>query len=734
MTSQQIVIGKDRASVAGLIGKGGEGEVYVIAGRSGQAVKIYNADLRTKREEKVRAMVGERLAIKSDLVAFPSEVVTDGRGSFLGFTMRLVVGYRPLHELYSPKSRQRHFPKADYRFLLSAALNVARAVGNVHQTGCIIGDLNHSGVLVAQDATVALIDADSFQFSLNGKSYPCVVGVPDFTAPELHKRNLGSVQRTKNQDNFGLAVAIFHLLFMGRHPYAGRGKGPDISIGDAIAQNRFAFSLIRDVETQTAPPPGALTLSMFPGGIARAFERAFGIHPSARPSAEDWIEALSGLEGQLIHCSRVKTHYFPRNVGGCVWCGLTASSGFDMFPDLTSVVPNIPTDTIGTEQAIREILAFQFPTVAGILPGVARPRGASSTLREAKNAKLVRNVFGVLMLLGSAAGFIVAAPACFVWVVLAFVGALLVCKQSVDKEQFQRAFTAADERVQRELNAFVQRNGVVEVLKVRGDLDSSIAAYKGHDDAMARELAVMKSTRESRQREAHLDRFSIRTASISGIGAAKTATLISFGVETAADVNMSAVLKVPGIGEVMAGRLVAWRRERESRFRYDATPNAQDIADDRVIRGRFATEKSKLESTIRNGLGSLKSAKALLNALPAKAKSDRALTDALEARAQTEFDLRELGLPVPASVVSLTVAPPPTPSPQLSVVSPVTSYRPSPPPVVMPATILRPPQSRTTSGTRKCPKCGSQMLRRSGPYGKFWGCSRYPSCRGKRNG
>ena len=32
-----------------------------------------------------------------------------------------------------------------------------------------------------------------------------------------------------------------------------------------------------------------------------------------------------------------------------------------------------------------------------------------------------------------------------------------------------------------------------------------------------------------------------------------------------------------------------------------------------------------------------------------------------------------------------------------------------------------------------CPQCGSVMRRRSGRYGSFWGCSRYPSCRGARN-
>jgi DNA-binding helix-hairpin-helix protein with protein kinase domain len=710
MTLQELVIGKDRGSVADLIGKGGEGEVYAIKGRSGLAVKIYNTRLRAKREDKVRAMVGEGLAVKTDLIAYPGDVVTDPSGNFLGFVMRLVSGYRPLHELYSPKSRQRHFPKAAYRFIVHAALNVARAVGKVHQTGCIIGDLNHSGVLVAQDATVALIDADSFQFSLNGKSYPCVVGVPDFTPPELHGKNLASIQRTIEHDNFGLAVALFHLLFMGRHPYAGRYNGPDISMGDAIAQNRFAYSLTRQAETQTTPPPGSLTLDMFPDVISRAFETAFGLSPGARPTALDWIHALSSLEGLLKHCSKVKTHYYPSNAGDCVWCKLTANSGFDMFPDLTTVEPNIPTDEHATEQAIREILAFRFPTFADLLPVAATLSSASNSLRAARRGKRWRALLGLLMMGGAVAGFIYAAPAWFLWIGLAIWGWVISSDREVESGPFQQAFKDADDRVQRELNTFVQRNGMTEVVKVRGDLDAAIAAYKGHDDALSRELMVMKSNRESRQRQAYLDRFSIRCANISGIGPAKTATLISFGIETAADVNQNAVLRVPGFGDVMTGKLVAWRRGHESRFKFDRTPNAQDVADERALRGRFAAEKAKLESTIRNGLGTLRNAKARLDALPVKARSDRALTDALAARAQAEQDLRELSVSVPASTVALTVTPPPRPAPQ--------------PPSA--------PRVTTTSGTPTCPLCGSPMRRRSGRYGQFWGCSRYPGCKGTR--
>ncbi len=118
-------------------------------------------------------------------------------------------------------------------------------MGQVHHSGCVVGDVNHSGILVSGDATVALIDADSFQLQTNGKTYPCLVGVPDFTPPELQGRSLNGVTRTTAHDHFGLAVAIFQLLFMGRHPYAGRYNGADLTLDQFIARNLFAYSRTR---------------------------------------------------------------------------------------------------------------------------------------------------------------------------------------------------------------------------------------------------------------------------------------------------------------------------------------------------------------------------------------------------------------------------------------------------------------------------------------------------------
>ncbi|NJM53317.1 MAG: hypothetical protein HC846_07920, partial [Blastocatellia bacterium] len=61
-------------------------------------------------------------------------------------------------------------------------------------------------------------------------------------APELQGIDLSEVEREKKHDNFGLAVIIFQLLFLGRHPFAGNYLGDeDKSLEDCIREYRFAY-------------------------------------------------------------------------------------------------------------------------------------------------------------------------------------------------------------------------------------------------------------------------------------------------------------------------------------------------------------------------------------------------------------------------------------------------------------------------------------------------------------
>jgi DNA-binding helix-hairpin-helix protein with protein kinase domain len=259
MKLDKLFAGGDELRVDKRIGKGGEGEVFSLTNLPGYAVKAYLPTVVASREAKIRAMVDAQLHASISTVAFPTKVVVDKKEKFVGFLMRLVADHKEIHELQTPSSRLRHFPSADYRFLVRTAINVARVFGQVHDAGCVIGDINQRSILVSQKATVALIDTDSFQVIQNGRKYLCVVGVPEYTPPELQGQSLNNIVRTADHDAFGLAVAIFQILCMDRHPFSGRFKGSgDMPIEQAIKEFRFAYSS-RDTKMQ--PPPSTVQMA-----------------------------------------------------------------------------------------------------------------------------------------------------------------------------------------------------------------------------------------------------------------------------------------------------------------------------------------------------------------------------------------------------------------------------------------------------------------------------------------
>ena len=236
------------------IGAGGNGVVYTVARRPELVAKINKHALSAHDIDKLDVLVRAATPDLLSVAAWPMDCLKSRAGQVVGFVMPRVVDARPLYELYSPRARVQHFPSADFRFLVHAAANVARLFAAVHKAGFIAGDVNHSNILVRSNATVAAVDCDSFQVG-DGSRFPCLVGTELFVPPELLGKALGATRRTGNHDAFGLAVLIFHLLFMGRHPFAGRylGKG-EMPIERAIAESRFAYS--HDTgRTQMAPPP-----------------------------------------------------------------------------------------------------------------------------------------------------------------------------------------------------------------------------------------------------------------------------------------------------------------------------------------------------------------------------------------------------------------------------------------------------------------------------------------------
>ncbi len=594
-----------------LLGRGGEGAVFEIVGEPDLVAKIYHPDKARERQQKIAAMVASGIQTQVSNAAFPLSPLYEGAGTFAGFTMRRIGKQKPVHQLYSPASRRNEFPNADYRLLLRTALNIARAVAAVHSTGCVVGDLNHSGILVGADATATLIDCDSFQFSKDGKTFYCAVGVPDYTPPELQGKSLENINRTPNHDAFGLGVAIFSLLFLGRHPFSGRylGRG-DMPEERAIAEYRFAYSSDKS-RTQTEPPPFAPTLSYVPRELATAFEACFGPGGAngGRPKPADWISLLQRAETQLVKCTASAGHFYFSSAPNCPWCGLEkAIPGFIAFPSPLIINPTTPLDLGQLIAAIRGVTdPGTAPSLHSAMPAVqSAPSVQNKGALDSSSGQYVLATLGgvaaaVLLRLGYVPPLIglggLAAAAYF---------ALRNPKQLHAKgprsHQLKQAWDQVDQRYRTEGDAS-------RFNEARRQSELRIREYNDLPNEEARRLADLSRRQREMQLKYFLERFSLVSAKIKSVGSARKATLRSHGIDTAADISRQRIEQIPGFGPATAGLLLSWRSDLERRFVFNPSQpvNPSDIAQ---VKSDIAQRRINLDTALKADLIAIRTAAA----------------------------------------------------------------------------------------------------------------------------
>lgn len=594
-----------------LLGRGGEGAVFEIIGEPNIVAKIYHADKARERQQKIAAMVASGMQNKVSTAAFPISPLFESAGTFAGFTMRRIGKQKPVHELYSPASRRNEFPNADYRLLLRTALNIARSVAAVHATGCIIGDLNHSGILVGADATATLIDCDSFQFSRDGKTFFCAVGVPDYTPPELQGKSLENINRTTNHDAFGLGVAIFSLLFLGRHPFSGRylGRG-DMPEERAIAEYRFAYSAEKS-RTQTEPPPFAPTLSYVPRELAIAFETCFGPGGAngGRPKPADWVSLLQRAESQLVKCAATAGHYHFSSAPNCPWCRLErAIPGFVAFPSPLIINTSTPPDLGQLIATIRGVAdPGSAPSLSSVMPTVqAAPNIQNKGSLDSSAGQFALSTIGgiaatILLRLGDVPPLIglgcLGASAYF---------ALRNPKQphanGPRSHQLKQTWDQVDQRYRAEGDASRYN-------EARRQAESRIREYSDLPNEESRRLADLSRRQREIQLKYFLERFSLVNAQIKSVGSARKATLRSHGIHTAADISRQRVEQLSGFGPATAGVLLSWRSDLERRFVFNPSQpiSPGDIA---RVKSDIAQRRLALETALRADLIAIRTAAA----------------------------------------------------------------------------------------------------------------------------
>ncbi len=586
------------------LGRGGEGAVFDISGHANFVAKLYHQPPNAKKQAKLGFMAANATASLFEYCAWPKDTLhlTKG-GPVVGFFMPKVNAKVPIHTLYGPAQRKQDFPKAAWDFLLYTARNTAAAFETLHKHHHVLGDVNQGNVMVGHDSKVMLIDCDSYQVNEKGTLHLCEVGVSHFTPPELQGSTLfDRTQRTTNHDNFGLALLVFHLLFGGRHPYAGRPLRN--GVGDSLEEDikAFRYAYAPDAKNRgTSPPPNAIPLSLVSAEVQQMFVTAF-TEPGAkgqRPGAEQWLKVLDDARARLKRCAQSKMHVFPTSLSSCPWCALD-EAGIVHFIDLggafTAPASNFSlARTWAAIESVNLILQQSIPKAADFSV-IAVPLPDHLVASVSKYWwKFAVILIGVgIFLAWPKAWLPIAVLTWIAWVVVGVEdkGPLQAEKRRRDdaRNTAKSAYDAMFSRVQGDAHRTAFANKKKELADIKRE-------YEGLDAREKSEIEKLDATAEKRQKKQYLERHFIEKATIHGVGGAKKAALRSFGIETAADVSYSRVSMVKGFGDVLTRSVVDWKNQVEKGFHFDPRRAVTD-ADKAKVRSTIYVRRRALEAAL----------------------------------------------------------------------------------------------------------------------------------------
>jgi DNA-binding helix-hairpin-helix protein with protein kinase domain len=520
-----------------------------VAGRPGIVAKLYKERPSAAHLLKLQGLIAHSTPELSRTCAWPQETVFDGNGQFAGFLMRQVEGL-PSHQLYHPSDRADYFPNATWASLVSVACNVATAFEVLHRHGLLMGDVNQSNLLIsATTGGVTLIDCDSYQFTdPAGTGFLCPVGVPEWTPAELQGKNFESTPRTLEQDHFGLALLIFHILNNGWHPYQGIPRNSSVApASGGIVANILAghFVFTRQREVPLLPHPARLQAPDFPSSLWRAFEAAFGLNAGDRPSAQQWRLLLLQTREELVRCSRNARHYYAQSAGGCPWCRIRFSGLGDEYFRGPERDPNSLAVLEADLEQYRLLQPEPLPALDFALAGwtdseLEEPPQSAGNLLSRMVAKLN-------------------------WIAGAAMTEQLERRRAYDKMRTQL------QGLKQDLELLVATyRAEWERVKANGDsrLVSILEAWRKLQPGPDGTMAGGDWDRAVQLRD-FLLMFKVEGCPIQGLGPKRFAALKDAGITTAAEISESRLCTVPGLGPMLRMRILQWMDSCEAKFRYD---------------------------------------------------------------------------------------------------------------------------------------------------------------------
>lgn len=324
-SGETIRIGSALVTLGKRVKSGGAGSVYLLPQQPQSVAKLYHTQaIRDRYQDKLDAM----LALVPDLpvreehgqryvqIAWPTALVRDQGGHFLGFAMPLldIAATSELEPILQERQARAAGLPTGLGPKLTLAANLAAVVAALHRQKHYVIDLKPVNLRFYRKALyIAILDCDGFSIGGRQQRYDADQVTADYLAPEFQAGGIPHGGELA-QDLFALATIIFQLLNFGIHPFSGIPASDRVptDIPSRIRGGYYAYG--QQPHPQIAPNP-ASGHRQLPDELRALFDQAFASRQ--RPDADRWATLLTRYasrdSGLLVVCANDASHqHFAR--------------------------------------------------------------------------------------------------------------------------------------------------------------------------------------------------------------------------------------------------------------------------------------------------------------------------------------------------------------------------------------------------------------------------------------
>ena len=297
-----VVIGgsKVRLDQNKVLGAGGEA---TVVRHGNKAIKIYhNAD--SDRVDKLKYFCKANLALPKNVCA-PDELVYNGKGNIVGFSMPLIPSGKEVVQELSRKSFRKSHPKCDSEFVSDLFLHAYKTTESLHGQNVVVGDYNDLNFLFdVSNPIILFIDVDSYQIG----NHPCMVGTENYLHPSLYGLNLADKPYFKNTHDWYAFWCMYIKSLLLCHPYGGVHNQ-----FKSIPQRALAKVLAWDSGVKY--PKAAYSPDMLNDGLMGVVEQLFKQGKAFKPD----IDVIEDFKESLVQCRSCGVK-FPSIRKSCPQC------------------------------------------------------------------------------------------------------------------------------------------------------------------------------------------------------------------------------------------------------------------------------------------------------------------------------------------------------------------------------------------------------------------------------